>query len=206
VSWLLLGGRCRDCATAVPVRYPLIEAGTGLLFAALAAAYGPVAVLPALLYLAATGVALSVIDLEHHRLPDVLVLPAYPVLAVLLLAPDPAAAIAAAPRTLLSAGAWLAGYGGLWWLTAGRGMGRGDVKLSGLLGLVLGRLGWGPSVLGLFGGFAVGAAVAVVLLATGRADRRTRLAHGPFMLVGAAVAVFAGDQLWTAWLDFAAQG
>jgi leader peptidase (prepilin peptidase) / N-methyltransferase len=200
VSWVLLAGRCRDCSTAVPARYPAVEAATGVLFAALAATRGPLAVLPALLYVAATGVALTLIDLDHHRLPDAIVLPSYPVLVALLAFAAVGTDDPPVVRALLSAGIWLGLYGSLWLLTAGRGMGAGDVKLSGLLGLLLGWLGWGPSVLGLFAGFVVGSVVGVALLWSGRVSRRARIAHGPFMLVGAAVGVFVGQPLWHAWL------
>lgn len=203
VSWVLLGGCCRDCAAAVPARYPAVEAGTALLFAALAAAYGAAAVLPALLYVAGVGVALALIDVDHHRLPDAVVLPSYPVLAGLL-------ALAALGtddppiwRALLSTGVWFTVYGSLWLVTAGRGMGAGDVKLSGLLGLLLGWLGWGASLLGLFGGFLVGSLVGIALLRSGRIERRGRIAHGPFMLVGAGLAVFVGQPIWLAWLGYA---
>lgn len=200
VSWLLLRGRCRDCDAAVSSRYPGVEAGTGLLFAVLAATRGPSAVLPALLYTAAAGVALFLIDLDHHRLPDSIVLPSYPVLAALLAAAAAWTGTAPVARAALSAAGWLTGYALLWLLTGGRGMGLGDVKLSGLLGLLLGWLGWGPSVVGLFGGFAAGGVVGVALLASGRAGRRTRIAHGPFMLAGALLAVVAGEPVWHAWL------
>jgi leader peptidase (prepilin peptidase)/N-methyltransferase len=206
VSWVLLGGRCRDCSAAVPVRYPAVEAATGLLFAALGVAYGPAGVLPALLYVAAVGVALALIDLDVHRLPDAIVLPSYPVVAVLLAAGGLATADRPVSRALLSTGVWLTVYASLWWVTRGRGMGLGDVKLSGLLGLLLGWLGWGPSVAGLLGGFVVGSAVGVVLLASGRVTRGAPIAHGPFMLVGAAVGVFAGEPLWHAFLRHAGLG
>lgn len=199
-SWVLLGGRCRDCSAAVPVRNPVIEAATGLLFAALAAAYGPVAVLPALLYVAAAGIALALIDLDSHRLPDAIVLPLYPVVGALLALAGLATADPPAARALLSAGAWLAVYSSLRWLTRGRAMGLGDVKLSGVLGLLLGWLGWGPSLVGLFGGFVVGSVVGVVLLSSGRVTRGMPIAHGPFMLVGVAAGVFAGEPLWQAYL------
>jgi leader peptidase (prepilin peptidase) / N-methyltransferase len=200
LSWALLGGRCRDCAAAVPVRYPAMEAATGLLFAALAAAHGGSAALPALLWVAAAGVALFVIDLDTHRLPDAIVLPSYPVVGGLLLAGGLVTGERPVLRAVLSAAAWVGLYGVLWAGTGGRGMGPGDVKLAGLPGLVLGWLGWGPSVVGLFAGFAVGAAVGVGLLAAGRVTRGTPIAHGPFLLVGAALGAFAGGPLWEAWM------
>src|SRR3954447_26801825 len=84
LSWVLLRGRCRSCGARISSRYPLVELLTGILFAGLAAWFGPVAQLPAFLYLAAVGVALALIDLDLKRLPDVLTLPSYPVGLALL--------------------------------------------------------------------------------------------------------------------------
>lgn len=206
VSWLLLLGRCRDCSAAVATRYPVVEAATGLLFAALAAAYGPVAVLPALLYLAAAGVALFLIDLDHQRLPDAIVLPSYPVVAALLCGGGILSGELPLWRAAASMGVWLAVYGVIWLVTAGRGMGLGDVKLSGVLGLALGWLGWGPSLVGLLGGFVIGGVVGILLIAGGRAGRGSRIAHGPFMLSGAAIAVLVGEVVWRAYLTFTGLG
>jgi len=186
VSWVLLRGRCRSCAAVVPWRYPCVEAATGLLFAGLAVLHGPSAVLPALLYAGAVGVALVVIDLDHHRLPDAIVLPSYPVLVALLALAGALSGTFPAARTTLSAGLWLAGYGLIRVATAGRGMGLGDVKLAGVLGLLA--------------GFVVGGVIGLALLATGRVGRGAGIAHGPFMLAGAGLAVIAGEPVWTAWL------
>jgi len=200
LSWFLLRGRCRHCSAAVSARYPTVEAAAGLLFAALAATRGRSAVLPALLYLTAAGIALFLIDLDHHRLPDAVVLPSYPVVAVLLAVAGLVTGDFPVARTALSVVVWLAVYSLIWLTTWGRGMGLGDVKLSGLLGLLLGWLGWGPSLVGLLAGFVIGAAAAVTLLASGRAGRGTKIAHGPFMLAGAALGVFAGAPLGQLWL------
>ncbi|HST66038.1 MAG TPA: prepilin peptidase [Mycobacteriales bacterium] len=199
-SWILLGGRCRDCEATVPARYPAVELATGLLFAAVTLTHWRSGALPALLWVTAAGVALFVIDLDTHRLPDAIVLPSYPVVAVLLLAGGLVTGDLPVARALASAAVWLGLYGLLWFGTQGRGMGLGDVKLAGVLGLVLGWLGWGPSVLGLFAGFAVGAVVGVGLLASGRVSRRTPIAHGPFLLAGAAIGLFAGAAVWHGWL------
>jgi leader peptidase (prepilin peptidase)/N-methyltransferase len=209
LSWFLLRRRCRDCAAAIPARYPGVEAATGLLFAALAATRGSSAALPALLYVTAAGIALLLIDLEHHRLPDSIVLPSYPVVAVLLAAAGARTGEFPVARTVGSAAVWLAVYSLIWVTTLGRGMGLGDVKLSGVLGLVLGWLGWTPSLVGLLAGFVIGSVVGIVLLASGRAGRRTKIAHGPFMLVGAALGVFAGapiGQMWQSLMELANPG
>ena len=206
VSWVLLGGRCRDCAAVVPARYPAVELATGMLFGALAATHGRSAALPALLWVAAAGVALFVIDLDHHRLPDAIVLPSYPAVGLLLLAGGLATDDLPVTRAVLSTVLWLGLYGLLWGVTLGRGMGLGDVKLAGLLGLPLGWLGWGPSVLGLFAGFVVGAVVGTALQAAGRVPRGAPIAHGPFLLVGAGLGVVAGTPAGDWWLRLTGLG
>src|ERR1700712_4336651 len=81
VSWLLLRGRCRDCGEPISARYPLVEAGTSALFVVIAVHFGFSWALPAYLYLAAIGVALAMIDIDVHRLPNKIVLPSYGVVA-----------------------------------------------------------------------------------------------------------------------------
>ena len=106
----------------------------------------------------------------------------------------------AVPTALLSTLLWLGVYGGIWLLTLGRGMGLGDVALAPVLGLALGWLGWGASIVGLALGFGIGAVVGVVLIASGRTRRGMRVPHGPFLLSGAAVGLFAGAPIWDAYL------
>lgn len=203
VSWLVLRGRCRDCGAPISARYPLVELGTGVLFAAtflVLEARGQLAVLPAALFLAAISIALAAIDLDTRRLPNAIVLPAYPVLAVLLV-------LASALH-----GDWWAlaraGIGGvaLWVLyflvmvAKPGGMGFGDVKLAGLLGGVLGWFGWGSLVVGAFAAFLVGGLFSVVLMLAGRAGRKSAIPFGPWMLLGAWIGIFVGEPLWGAYL------
>jgi leader peptidase (prepilin peptidase) / N-methyltransferase len=82
------------------------------------------------------------------------------------------------------------------------GMGFGDVKLAGVLGLFLGFLGWGPLIVGAFAAFALGGLFAIVLIALRRVDRRSGIPFGPWMLSGAWVGVFFGVALWSAYLTF----
>lgn len=200
VSWLLLRGRCRHCGRGISARYPLIELVTGLLFAAVAVRFGWSPELAVGAILTAAGVALVAIDLEHRRLPFALTRAA----GVGCLAVIGADAVLGGPQPLLRglavAAIWLGVYGGIWLLTTGRGMGLGDVALAPVLGLALGWLGWGDGLVGLLAGFLVGALVGMLLILTGYAGRRSRVPHGPFMLGGAAVALFAGNPLWVAYL------
>jgi leader peptidase (prepilin peptidase)/N-methyltransferase len=200
LSWLLLRGRCRHCGAAISARYPLVELTTGLVFAGVAAATGPTAYLPALLFLAAAGIALFVIDLEHQRLPFAITGTAGVGCSLLLLLDVWARGTQPVLTASLTALAWLAVYGGAWLATSGRGMGLGDVALAPVLGLVLGWFGWGVALTGLLGGFVLGALVGLVLVALAGAGRRARIPHGPFMLAGAALGLVVGADLWRGYL------
>ncbi|CAO5243745.1 prepilin peptidase [Frankia sp. AgKG'84/4] len=145
--------------------------------------------LPAFAYLTVLGVWLAAVDLRVHRLPDHLVLPAYPLLALLL---GFAALVDAAPGRLARAGAAAAASWLVFWALhrASRGgLGRGDVKLAGLLGGALGWLGWGYVGGGFCTGVLLGGLGALALLAAGRVGRHDRLPYGPFLLAGAWSAV-----------------
>ena len=188
LGWLLLRGRCAACAEPISWRYPLVEAGTAALFTAVAAKFGWSWELPAYLYLAAIAVALAAIDLDVMRLPDKIVLPSYAVVPLLLLPAVLAGPGWSAALRGLAAAALL--YG-LYRLLATWGMGHGDVKLAPLLGLYLGWLGWSAVAVGAFAGFLIGGTIGAVLMAAGRASRKTRVPFGPYMLAGAFLAVFA---------------
>jgi leader peptidase (prepilin peptidase) / N-methyltransferase len=204
LSWLALRGRCRDCGMRISARYPLVEAGTAALFVAVAVRFGlepPGAwALPAFGYLAAVGVALTLIDVDTHRLPDRIVLPSYGVGLVLL------AAASAGTGDWGALGRAVVGVAVLWTayfamaLAYPSGMGFGDVKLAGVLGLHLGWLGWGALAVGGFAAFVLGGVFSVVLLLTGRAGRRSGIPFGPWMLAGAGVGVAVGERLWAAYL------
>jgi leader peptidase (prepilin peptidase)/N-methyltransferase len=200
LSWVLLRGRCRDCANSISMRYPLVELGTGVLFSVLGLRFGLSPMLPAVLLLGAAGLALALIDLDTGRLPFAITVPMLAALAVLMVVPGSTHSWSPLGVALLSVLLWFGVYGGLWLGTAGRGMGLGDVVLAPSLGLVLGWLGWGPSVIGLFGGFAVGGLIGAALIAAGRVQRRSAVPFGPFMLTGAAIGLFAGSPLWTDYL------
>lgn len=203
VSWLLLRGRCRDCANPISVRYPLVEAGTGVLFALTAWFAGPSWILPALLYLVAISVALALIDIDTKRLPNAIVLPAYPVaLALLSLAswnPGGESDWSALVRALIGAAALFLVYF-VMVIVYPAGMGFGDVKLAGVLGLYLGWFGWGALVIGWFSAFLLGGIFSVGLLLAGRAGRKSGIPFGPWMLLGAWVGIVVGEPLWSLYL------
>jgi leader peptidase (prepilin peptidase)/N-methyltransferase len=189
-GWLRRRGRCRDCVEAFGAWYLAAELITAASFAALALRLGPHPVLPAFCYLAAVGVALAIIDIQHQRLPDALTLTSYPVALVLLgLA---ALGTAHGARHFADALIGMAAMGLFYLLQAliyPAGLGWGDVKLSGLIGLYLGWLGAAAVVEGLLAGYLLAALAGIALLATRRATRKSQLPFGPFMLAGALIAI-----------------
>jgi leader peptidase (prepilin peptidase) / N-methyltransferase len=195
VSWVLLHGRCRSCGAGITVRYPLVEFGCSVLFAAMTVRFGFDAVLPAFLYLAAVGLALALIDLDVHRLPNALTLPSYVVASVGL---SVGAVAHHEPVRLVHALVGMAAmycfYFLLMLLKPG-GMGFGDVKLAGVLGLYLGYIGWGALAVGAFLAFALGGVAGVGLMLAGRAGRKSKIPFGPYMIAGALIAVFVGQAL-----------
>jgi len=204
LGWVLLRGRCRDCGEPISRRYPLVEAATGVAFGlvawfALSGERTP-AVLPALLYLAAISIALALIDVDVRRLPDVIVLPSYVVLLVLL-----------GVASLVEGDWWpfvraligmVAGFG-FYFLLAfvyPAGMGFGDVKLAGVLGMVLAWFGWAQLVVGGFLGFLLGGVVGILLILARLATRKSMIPFGPYMILGAWLALVWGDDLTSAYL------
>ncbi|WP_460525965.1 prepilin peptidase [Conyzicola nivalis] len=214
LSWLLLRGRCRDCAAPISPRYPIVEALTTAFFVVVAVAFNPfvsgtpatalvsgVLVLVAFLYLAGISIALAAIDLDTHRLPNAIVLPAYAVGIVLLGA---AAWASGDLEPLLRAVAGAAILFAFYFLLAFAypgGMGFGDVKLAGVLGLFLGFLGWQQLIVGVAAAFILGGVLGVLLIAIGKATRKSGIPFGPWMLAGAWVGVYAGAPIVDGYLS-----
>jgi leader peptidase (prepilin peptidase)/N-methyltransferase len=209
LSWLVLRGKCSGCAEPISKRYPLVELAGAVAFvivgiwsapqfAAASTAPAVIAVvlhLVAFLYLAAISLALAIIDIETHKLPNVIVLPGYAV-GVLLLG-----TAALLQGDLVGLGRMAAGAGILFLfyfvlaMISPRGMGMGDVKLAGVLGLFLGSLGWGQLAVGAGAAFVLGGLFSIILLITKRAGRKSGIPFGPWMLLGAWVGVFAGQAI-----------
>ena len=175
------------------MRYPLVEASCGVLFAAVAARFGASWELPAYLVLTAALLAISIIDLEHFIVPDRITAP----LTVASLALLGVATIAEGDgwrfgRTLLGGVTFFA-FLLVLNLAYPKGMGMGDVKLSFSLGLFLGWLGWGQVFLGGFLAFLLGAVVGVGLILTGLKGRKDVVPFGPFLALGTMLTILWGD-------------
>jgi leader peptidase (prepilin peptidase) / N-methyltransferase len=188
LSWLALRGKCRACGSRISPRYPLVEAGTALLCGAVVLAKGvdKDAVLPLAMVLLLVPVTL--IDLDHRIIPNKLM-----ILGAVL---APALVMGTAPDDIaehLIAGVAGGGFFLITVLAYPRGMGVGDIKLAGVLGLFLGRA-VGPAIfIALISGTLVGA---LIMARKGVAEgRKTAVPFGPFLALGGVVALFAGDAM-----------
>ncbi len=187
VSWLLLRGRCRNCGAPISPRYPLVELATALAFAAVVAVRGFDDDLVLELPFVAALIALAAIDWDHKLLPNKIVYPlaVYGLIATLLVDQDDLV-------ENLIAGAGAFAFLLLAVLAYPRGMGMGDVKLAGAMGLFLGL----SIIPALLVAFLSGTLVGVVILAReGAAGRKKAVPFGVFLALGGIVGVLAGPEL-----------
>ena len=204
VSYVFLRGRCANCGAHISVRYPIVEALTGILCAAVAWKLGFGWPAAAGLVLTWFLVALAFIDIDHQLLPDSLTLPLLWLgLFLSLFAPFPGAAPVPVDMRSSIIGA-IAGYLSLWTvyhlfrlLTAKEGMGYGDFKLLAALGAWLGWKMLLPTVLI---AAAVGAVTGIALLAARGQNRSTPIAFGPFLAAAGWLMLMFGQELVTGYL------
>jgi leader peptidase (prepilin peptidase)/N-methyltransferase len=208
LSYLLLRGRCRRCGTRISPRYALVELVTGAIFALLAwnvlsSGDGPMSVsqflrLGVYLYLTASLVASTFIDLEHQIIPDAITIPGLILAPLLSLAvpsihPDAATPLEAFALAILGG---LLGAGGTWLVGAlgkvafrKEAMGFGDVKLMGMIG---GILGWKGVALAFLIACIAGSVIGLVLLAI---TRNRYLPFAPYLSLGAMVVLLYGEEI-----------
>jgi leader peptidase (prepilin peptidase) / N-methyltransferase len=191
IGWLLLRGRCRACRASISWRYPAVEAANGLLWLALAALHGPRPRTFVEMALVTALVVLSLIDLDHQLLPDVITLPGVVLGIGASFLPDspvsPLQALAAA------AGGWLAfaAVAKAYQKARGiEGLGQGDWKLAALLGAFL---GWQKMLLTVLLASMAGTAVGLLAIALRGRDMRYALPLGTFLGIAGTLAVFVGD-------------
>lgn len=206
VSWIALRGKCASCGERISARYPLVELATASAFVAVIAwvlntpmfggtEWSVGILIVAYLYFAAISIALTMIDLDTRRLPNAIVLPSYLVGGILLtLVSLLSGDWRALGRAALGMVALYAFYFVLRLVGPG-GMGGGDVKLAGVIGMYLAYLGWGVFAVGAFAAFLLGGIFGIALLIARRVGRKSAIPFGPWMIAGAWTGVFTGEAL-----------
>jgi leader peptidase (prepilin peptidase)/N-methyltransferase len=193
LSWLFLKGKCRHCGETISARYPAVELLTALCFIGVVLAQGVSTDLIALIPFTAMLIAVTFIDLQHKIIPNRIIVPA----AIYGLVTAVAFRTDMLPQLLIAgAGAFM------FFLIAAlihpKGMGMGDVKLAGVMGLYLGKL----VIPALFIAFIVGTVVGIGLAVKyGARSRKVGVPFAPFMALGGLVAMLVGQQLIDFYLD-----
>jgi leader peptidase (prepilin peptidase)/N-methyltransferase len=194
VSWLALRGRCHHCGAPISARYPLVEASTGVLYAAVVATQDDAVRIVLGLLLVTALVPITLIDLDQRIIPNRITGPAAIAALVAVAALDTDFLVEAIVAGIAGGGFFLIAA-----LLYPRGMGMGDVKLAGVLGLYLGRAVAPAILIALLVGVAVGAAIIVRKGAV--EGRKTAVPFGPFLALGGMAAFFVGNELVDAYLD-----
>lgn len=192
LSYLLLLGKCRRCKTPISIQYPLVELLNGLAYALVLWRFGLTWPGGAYAAFCSALIVVSGIDLEHQLIPDRITLPG---LAIGLVA-----AATILPIGLVNAVIGMVVGGGLLWLLAWlspylfgkEGMGGGDIKLMGMVGAFL---GWKPALLTIMLGAIGGSVVGLTLIGLKVLRRDQYIPFGPFLALGAVVALFCADDL-----------
>jgi leader peptidase (prepilin peptidase) / N-methyltransferase len=192
ISYLFLGGKCSHCNTHIALRYPLIEAFTGLCSALVAWRFGYSIELLFGLLLTWNLIALSFIDIDHQLLPDTITLPLLwlgLLLSLFSLFADTTSSIIGA----------IAGYLSLWivfhlfkLITGKEGMGYGDFKLLALFGA---WLGWQFLPMIILLSSLVGAVIGITMVLLAKHDRSTPIPFGPYLAAAGWLALLWGDQI-----------
>jgi leader peptidase (prepilin peptidase)/N-methyltransferase len=198
ISWLLLRGHCRNCSARISPRYPLVEGATALLCAGAVLTHGSAAGIALSVALILLLVPAALIDLEYRIIPNKLTGAGALLALGLGTALDPAG-----EPTRLIAGAAAGGFLLIAALAHPGGMGMGDVKLAGVMGLFLGAAVAPAIMIALLSGVLLGAVIVSRKSArAGRSSigRKTAVPFGPFLALGGIVAVFAGQPIVTWYL------
>ncbi len=199
ISYLWLRGRCRHCQNPIAWRYPFIELVNGLGYLGIVWWFGWSWETAVYFLLFSALLAISAIDISHFIIPDVITLPGIAIGIIL-------------SATILPVGLWnsLLGVlvgGGLLWIMAvaspllfgKEGMGGGDIKLLAMIGAFL---GWKPTLLTVLVGAFIGSIVGIGLIASKVMQREQYLPFGPFLALGAIVALFFYHDLFNWYAGF----
>ena len=191
-SWLFLKGTCAYCGSTVSVRYPLVEALNGLLFALIFYRFAFHPVTPVFWLLSAALVTITFIDLDHLIIPDVISLPGIPIGFLCSFVIPWVTWQESLAGIVFGGGSLLVIALGYEFLTKKEGMGFGDVKLLAMLGAFL---GWPAIFPIIFIGSLMGSLVGVPLMLLKKADGKLAVPFGPFLSVAALIYVFFVDSL-----------
>ena len=192
ISYIILAGKCRDCATRISPIYPVIEAVTAALLITGFFRFGLSFDFLVFVVVAPTLVIITAIDIEHQIIPDVITLP-----GIVL-------GLAVGTYTIGYANSLLGFFlgGGLFYLLAvlsNGGMGGGDIKYIAAAGALL---GWQKVLLVIFIGALLGSIIGLFQIAVQKISRKSLIPFGPFLAMGTLITLFYGNSLIQLYLDY----
>lgn len=192
ISYLLLGGKCRYCKNNISVQYPLVEGTTALCSLLLYLRFGPS--LSYLFYFAFVSalIVITVIDLYHQIIPDVISLPGIGAGLLSSLIIPQITFLNSLIGLLLGGGSLFLVATGYQWLFKREGMGGGDVKLLAMIGAFL---GWKSVILTILLSSLIGSIIGIIIIVLKGKDFKYAIPFGPFLSLGAVIALFYGDEI-----------
>jgi leader peptidase (prepilin peptidase)/N-methyltransferase len=205
ISFVLLGGKCRQCRTRISPRYPLVEALNALLYVLVLWRFGPGWHMPLLFAFCSTMLVITFIDLDFQIIPDSITLPgtAVGLIAGSLILPDPFDRLS--PLGFRESVIGLLSGGLVFFLIAEvsyrilrqEAMGGGDIKMMAMVGAFL---GWKSVLLTTFAGSLAGSLIGVLLMLFKGTGRKTKIPFGPFLALGALLSMFCGQEILALYL------
>jgi leader peptidase (prepilin peptidase) / N-methyltransferase len=191
LSYVFLGGRCRQCRAKISIRYPVVELVTMALFMIHGLVFGWSAILIPRLVFACAMVVLFAIDLEHHLLPDVITLPGI-VVGLIASTVLPPGIIDALIGVVIGGGVlWVIGEA-YFHYSGHEGMGGGDVKMLAMIGAFL---GWKLVLVTLVLSSIAGSLIGLFVIVIRKGGMKYALPYGTFLALGALVSSLAGERI-----------
>ncbi len=200
ISYILLRGRCRSCSSAIPLTYPVVELLNAVLYASIIWRFGSGGHAPAYFAFCSAMVVITFVDLEFQIIPDAITLSGIPIglIAGSLILIDPF--FRTSMLGFKNSFTGLVSGGGLFYLIAvlsRGGMGGGDIKMMAMTGAFL---GWKAVLLTTFSASLIGSIAGIILIVFKGKGRKTKIPFGPFLAVGALIALFFGQEIFRFYL------
>lgn len=194
ISYLIQGGKCKHCGKSIPAWYPIMELTTAVTFAVLYFLFPDPVIWLSNIFFFSVLLFILFYDLRYKEIHDAVMLPAIVIAIILsIFLGDPVS-------SMIGAGIGFGFFALQYFASQGRWIGAGDMRIGAFMGLML---GWQLTFLALVLSYIFGSLISIALLLTGKADRKTALPLGPFLVVGTMLAFFFGTEILEIYLNLA---
>jgi prepilin signal peptidase PulO-like enzyme (type II secretory pathway) len=196
-SFLFLKGKCRNCKQKISIQYPLVELATGIIFVLIFNRFGVLNYTNILfwLYISTVLIIIFVYDLKHYEIPDKILIPAIIITFIFCILFNFSLILNYLLAVLIGFGFFFS----IFYISAGKWMGFGDVKFAILMGLLLGV---SNILLALFLAFFFGAIIGIILLIYEKKGLKSEIPFGPFLILGTFISILWGSQIINWYFSF----